>query len=119
MLTSVVMRKKWKFSKMGIDMTSAFNSIKRETILALLSDAGCSEDDVRMVRFLLAKTILKVRVNGNVSDEFETNAGTFEGDSLSGVLFTPVLAGALNHARILTTRSNPPIAFNGMPTETS
>ena len=118
-LTSVVMRKKWSYSKMGIDMTSAFNTIKRTTILALLKDAGCTEDEIRMVRFLLANTKLKVRVNSTLSSEFVTNTGTFEGDCLSGVLFTLVLAGALNHVRVAIPSPNPPIAFNGMPTETS
>ena len=82
-------------------MSSAFDTIRRSTILSLLSDAGCSEDDIRLVRFLLSNTILKVRVNSATSIEFETTMGSFQGDSLSGCLFTLVLAGALYHLRLL------------------
>ena len=72
-----------------------------------------------MVRFLLSNTKLKVRIASSLSSEFVTNNGTFEGDFLSGVLFTLVLASALNHVRAVLETPYPPIAFNGMPTETS
>ena len=101
MLIAVVMKKQFSFHKMGIDMSSAFDTIKRSTILNLLSDAGCSDDDIKLVRFLLSNTILKVRVNSSTSVEFVTTLGSFQGDSLSGCLFTLVLAGALYHLRIL------------------
>ena len=101
MLIAVVMNKQFCFHKMGIDMSSAFDTIRRSTILSLLSDAGCSEDDIRLVRFLLSNTILKVRVNSATSIEFETTMGSFQGDSLSGCLFTLVLAGSLYHLRLL------------------
>ena len=42
MLTAVVMEKHWSFYKMGIDMSAAFDTIQRSTILDLLHDAGCS-----------------------------------------------------------------------------
>jgi hypothetical protein len=101
MLIAVVMNKQFCFHKMGIDMSSAFDTIKRSTILSLLADAGCSEDDIRLVRFLLSNTILKVRINSDTSIEFETTMGSFQGDSLSGCLFTLVLAAALYHLRTL------------------
>ena len=47
-------------------MSSAFDTIKRSTILRLLEDAGCSEEDVRLVRLLLANTGVKVRVNSEI-----------------------------------------------------
>ena len=101
MLVAVVQNKHFHFHKMGIDMSSAFDTIKRSTILNLLLDTGCSEDDIRLVRFLLSNTVLKIRVNSSFSVEFVTTLGAFQGDSLSGCLFTLVLAGALNHLRIL------------------
>ena len=70
MLISVVMRKHCEIYKMGIDMTSAFDTIKRSTILRLLHDAGCSLDDLRLVRLLLAKTTVTVRVNKETSTAF-------------------------------------------------
>ena len=118
-LISVVKEKNWSYHKMGIDMTSAFDTIKRSTILRLLKDAGCSEDDVRLVRFLLANTKLRVKINSETSAEFESTSGAFQGDCLSGNLFTLTLAGGLHHLRAVTTdiRPNPPIADNLMPLE--
>lgn len=102
MLIAVVLTKNYSFHKMGIGMSSAFDTIKRSTILNLLEDAGCSNDDIRLVRFLLANTVLlKVRVNSVTSAEFETTLGSFQGDSLSGCLLTLVLAGALHQLRTL------------------
>ena len=118
MLISVMLRKHCQFYKMGIDMTSAFDTVKRSTILRLLEDAGCSRDDTRLVRLLLANTTVRVRVNGVKSTAFISTRGAFQGDSLSGTLFTLTLAGSLNHLRaVLTTRPQIPIAQNGMPLE--
>jgi len=101
-MIAVVMEKHWSFHRMGIDMSAAFDTIKRSTVLNLLADAGCSEDDTRLVRFLLSNTKIRIRVNKTFSVEFETTLGSFQGDSLSGLLFTLVLAAALNHLRTLT-----------------
>lgn len=118
MLISVVLRKQFEFHKMGIDMSSAFDTIKRSTILRLLEDAGCSEDDIRLVRLLLAGTTIKVRVNDETSAEFVSTNGSFQGDSLSGALFTLTLAGGLNQVRaVVPERPNPPISDTGMPLE--
>ena len=58
---------------MGIDMSAAFDTIKRSTILNFLADAGCSDDDIRLVRFLFkSNTKIQVRVNNTVSVVFET-----------------------------------------------
>ena len=116
-LVSVVLRKEWQYTTVGIDMSAAFDTICRGTIINLLKDAGCSQDDIRLVQYLLSSTKLRVRVNNNISAEFETTLGSFQGDSLSGKLFTLCLAGALNHLRVVTLRPNPPILPNGFPTE--
>ena len=44
-------------------MSRAFDTVKRETIIHVLRDAGCSEDDIRLVQYLLSNMILRVRVN--------------------------------------------------------
>ena len=80
-------------------MTAAFDTIKRVTILNLLRVAGCSDDDIRLVRFLLANTKLRVKINNHTSAEFVSTNGSFQGDSLSGTLFTLTLAGALYEIR--------------------
>ena len=98
-------------------MSRAFDTVKRTTIIDLLRDAGCSEDDVRLVSYLLSNTMLRVRVNNSLSEEFESLLGAFQGDSLSGKLFTLVLAGALHHLRAVSNRPNPPVSSLGMPIE--
>ena len=117
MMISVVMRKNWTFNKMGIDMSRAFDTVKRTTIIDLLQEAGCSTDDIRLVQYLLSNTQLKVRVNNTLSEEFESLLGAFQGDSLSGKLFTLVLAAAMHHLRAFSGRPNPPVSELGMPTE--
>ena len=82
-------------------MSAAFDTIQRSTILNLLADAGCSDDEIRLVRFLLSNPVLKIRLNSAYSAEFVTTLGSFQGDSLSGCLFTLVLAGARHHLRSL------------------
>jgi len=64
--------------------------------------------------------MLKVRVEGELSAKFESLLGVFQGDSLSGKLFTLVLAGALIELRQQLAESpphipNPPISKDGMP----
>ena len=102
---------------MGIDMSSAFDTISRQTALNLLNDAGCTEDEIRLVRLLLSNTKLHVRVGKSKSTVFISIAGAFQGDSLSGVLFTLTLAGALMHLRAVLERPNPPISTECMPLE--
>ena len=127
MLISVVTRKHFEYHKMGIDMSRAFDTIKRQTIIDLLAKAGCTDDDLRLVRLLLANTMLKVRVGvvgGELSAVFESLLGSFQGDSLSGKLFTLVLAGALIELRQRLAESpphipNPPISKEGMPLESA
>ena len=107
---------------MGIDMSSAFDTIRRTTILDLLKEAGCDEDEIRLVRFLISNTKLRVKVNGTLSAEFHSFLGAFQGDCLSGCLFTLVLAGALKELRITLriqlNRPNPPLSYLGLPLDT-
>ena len=109
-LISVVKEKRWEFSKMGIDMSSAFDTIKRSVILDLLAEAGCCEDDIRLARYLLSNTKLRIKIDQTISLEFETSKGSFQGDAASGAFFTLYFAGALYHQRAVmeTIRPNPP-----------
>ena len=102
---------------MGIDMSQAFDTIKRSETLDVLHQAGCNNDELRLVRLLLADTRLKVRVKTAHSAEFETTIGSPQGDGLSPVLFTCYLAAALSSVRESFTRPNPQISPLGMPLE--
>ena len=115
---------------MSVDMSSAFDTIDRQTILNVLGDAGCNEDEIRLARLLLTNTILRINVNGTLSIEFQTTTGAFQGDAASGNLFTVVEAAALIHLRAITSSisnspyivvnpiPNPPISSTYMPLET-
>ena len=119
MLIAVVLKKDFEYHKVNIDMTAAFNTIRRGTTIRLLDDAGCSRDDIRLVQYLLSNTRLTVRVNTSLSTQFNCNLGAFQGDSLSGKLFTLNLAGGLYHIRAVCSdiRPNPPISHLNMPME--
>ena len=59
------------------------------------------------------------RARSTVSGEFIVTIGAFQGDSLSGKLFTLYLAGALYHLRAFMSylRPNPAFAENLLPLE--
>ena len=116
-LTSMVLRKKLKYHKMSIDMSRAFDTIKRKTILNLLEDAGCTDDEIRQVKFLLTDTKIRIKLNKTTSEEFDVTLGSFQGNSIPGKPFTLYLAGALNHLRAIINRPNPPISSSSMPLE--
>ena len=67
MLASVVMKKYWELHKSGIDMSKAFDTIKRRNILEILQTAGCSNEKISIVRFLIYNTKLKVNINKSSS----------------------------------------------------
>ena len=114
------MKKSFEWSKVSIDMSAAFNTIRRRTTINLLEVAGCSRDDLRLVQYLMANTTLIVRVNSTDSQAFGYNIGVSQGDSAAGKLFTLNLAGGLMHIRaVLSSRPNPPIAENHMPLESA
>ena len=116
-LSSVVEKKHWNFTKMSTDMTAAFDNIIRNTIINLLYDCGCTEDEVQMVKMLLSETKLRVKIRKSLSEPFLVTLGSFQGDSLSAKLFSLYLAGALNQLRAISGAPNPPINHNLMPLE--
>ena len=58
-----MMEKKWSFHKLELDISCAFDTTRRQTILDILINAGCNEDEVRLVRFLLSNLKMKIKVN--------------------------------------------------------
>ena len=65
---------------------------------------------MRFVRYLLANTRLKIKVNYMVSLEFKTFKGSFQGDAASRAFSTLYFDGALYHLRAVTSSIwlNPP-----------
>ena len=92
----------------GIDMSSAFDTIDRTKLLEIL-DPIISEDDSRIIRFLLSNTKLSPNVINSTEDtSFNSNIGTPQGDSLSPVLFVIYLEAALRELRQKLDKSMAP-----------
>ena len=88
----------------GIDMSSAFDTIDRQTLLDILREI-VEEDELRIIRFLLSDTIINTRINGATKEKpFESNIGSPQGDSRSPVLFTIYLENALKEVRTILPR---------------
>ena len=90
---------KEEFTILGIDMSSAFDTIDRGKLLSILT-TFLNQDDLKLIRVLLADTSLIVKT-GEASDTIPTIIGTPQGDSLSPILFTVYLEGALRNLRPL------------------
>ena len=71
----------------GIDMSSAFNTIYRNELFKIIEEF-LDEDDLQILRTLLAEATLEVKVENAQATTFESNIGSPQGDSISGPLFT-------------------------------
>ena len=70
---------------LGIDLSRAFDTIRRDKLLDTLQ-TFLGESELRMIRFLLADTSLQPRLSTGDCLAFATTIGTPQGDSLSPVL---------------------------------
>jgi hypothetical protein len=78
--------------------------------MAILEESNCcSEDELRIIQFLLADTNLRARVEGQLGPIFDTLSGTPQGDALSTLLFIIYFAYILDKADTsLSTTSKGP-----------
>ena len=105
-----------QFVILGIDMSKAFDCIRRDRLLSVLS-SFLNEDEVRLVRVLLAETSFQVKFGNAMSGSAETTIGTPQGDSLSPVLFVVYLEAALRDIRNTPLAQSRPAADSGLPFE--
>lgn len=83
----------------GIDMSAAFDTIRRDVLLQVL-EGIIENDELRIIRFLLSNTKINIRIDGSSSKiPFTSNIGTPQGDSLSPILFIVYLEHALREVR--------------------
>lgn len=101
---------------LGIDMSKAFDCIRRDRLLEVLQ-SFLNEDDMRLVRVLLATTSIQVQVGKATSELAETTIGTPQGDSLSPVLFIIYLEAALRDVRATPVATQRPEADSHLPFE--
>ena len=116
--SDTLLKLSYQSGQYSIDMSKAFDTIKRRKILEILQTTGCSSDHTRIVRFLISNRKLKVNINKSSSNWFDTTLGSFQGDSRSGALFI-TLAGALNDVRQQAARPDPPISPSSLPLESA
>lgn len=83
---------------LGIDMSKAFDSIRRDKLMTVLA-TFLGSDELRMIQVLLSNTNFTVRLGQQSSSIYSTNIGTPQGDSLSPVLFIVYLEAALRQVR--------------------
>jgi len=107
-------KRKWAIELLGIDMSKAFDTIRRDKLLEVL-ETFLDNDEVRMIRVLLSNTHMSVRVGKESSGKFHTTIGTPQGDSLSPVLFIIYLEAALREVRLASPPR--PLADAGIPSE--
>ena len=78
-----------RFVLLQTDLEKAFDSPNRSQLMAILEESGCcSEDDLRIIQFLLADTKLRARVESHLGPFFTTLSGIPQGDVLSAILLS-------------------------------
>ena len=97
-LCAKAQRQRVSIEFLGIDLSRAFDTIRRDKLLDTLQ-TFIGESELRMIRLLLADTSLEPRHSTGDCHAFATSIGTPQGDSLSPVLFTVYLEAALRDLR--------------------
>ena len=105
-LAATTQRHEVEIEILGIDMSSAFDTIDRQKLLENTTNIF-GQDEWRMTEKLLSKTTLEVRLLKTKSRPFTTNIGSPQGDALSPILFNIYLECALRELRARLPR--PPI----------
>ena len=82
----------------GIDMSSAFDTIYRDKIIDIAQEF-MNNDELRILRVLLSNTSLEIKVKGATTTPFQSNIGSPQGDSISGPLFTTYFEHQLKQLR--------------------
>ena len=87
-LSSMVAVYVLKIFALGIDLSRAFDTVLRGKLMTSLEgEAPLTEDDLRLVRYLLADMELAIMCCGAILRGLTSNIGTPQGDGLSPFLF--------------------------------
>lgn len=72
----------------GIDLSKAFDCLDRKKLIDILIQYNlCTEDEIRMITYLLAETKIQIKIGQDIGEKFSTTIGTPQGDALSPILF--------------------------------
>ena len=114
--TDIVAAYRWLIAKcvryktaleiLGTDLSRAFDTISREKLLVVLAGI-LDEDELRLVRFLLADTSLQIKLQSVLGPSFPSTIGSAQGDCLSPLLFIIYLEASLRRIRIRVQHLRP------------
>jgi len=87
-MNAMVIRYKEKYEIQAIDLSKAFDCVKRDKLMAIVQQAEIvNEDEKRMLMYLLSDTRVRVKIRRENGKYFGTTIGVPQGDALSPVLF--------------------------------
>ena len=86
-----------------IDLTKAFDTVRRPGLWPILSELGCPSKFVRAVRSFHDGMLARVVVNGDVSEPFPVTNGVKQGCVLAPTLFSLLFAEMLSDALTQTS----------------
>ena len=86
--------KDYKIIFLLLDMSKAFDTVRRVDLLVILKDT-LEKDELNMMKNLVENVKLRVRIGKSLGKEINTNIGIPQGDCLSLILFVLYLAEAL------------------------
>ena len=67
----------------GIEMILPFDTTERTKLIEIV-ESFLREDEMRIIRILFSNTTLDIKSSSNISNSFDANAGSPQGDDLSG-----------------------------------
>ena len=82
-----------------IDFRKAFNVVDRSLLIHKLSKLGINGNILQLRKELYNKTSNVIRVNGQLSDEFESKNGVKQGDNLSPTSFNCYINGLIEEIK--------------------
>lgn len=86
---------------MGIDLSKAFDCIDRGKLIQVLEQQQiASEDELRLIQYLISDTKLQVKLGQTYGEKFQTVIGTPQGDALSPMLFLIYLEQIIRTANL-------------------
>jgi len=87
-MNATVLKYKEKYELQAIDLSKAFDCVKRDKLMEIIQQAEIVDgDERRMLIYLLSDTRIRVQIDDEHGDYFETTIGVPQGDALSPVLF--------------------------------
>ena len=86
-------------------MPYAFDTIQIDQLIDIVKEI-LNEDEIGILKVILAETTLEVKVENAQTTTFESNIGSPQGDSISGTLFTIYVNDALQQLRKEIRRKN-------------